>query len=58
MLYDLGYEVKRLMRIRIGPVELGSLKPGHWRQLKQKEVDQLSGKSGKTPARGAKSRPK
>lgn len=57
MFYQLGYEVKRLMRTRIGGVEYGGLKPGQWRPLKPKEIALLSGKSGKSAARGAKSRP-
>jgi len=47
MFFRLGYEVKRLMRIRIGGLYLDDLKPGQWKQLSQKELDQLvSAKSG------------
>ena len=56
MLYALGYEVKRLMRTRIGGVEYGGLKPGQWRPLKEKEVALLSGKGGKTKPPRAKSK--
>lgn len=50
MFYQMGYEVKRLMRVRIGPVEMGRLRPGEWRLLKASEVALLSG-SGKKKAK-------
>jgi 23S rRNA pseudouridine2605 synthase len=34
-----GYRVKRLVRIRIGPVRLGDLPRGHWRALKKRELE-------------------
>jgi 23S rRNA pseudouridine2605 synthase len=37
----LGYPVRRLIRIRIGPIELGMLPVGEWRVLSQREVDEL-----------------
>ena len=37
----LGHPVHRLIRVRIGPVQLGALKPGEWRQLTQGEINQL-----------------
>ncbi len=36
-----GHIVKRLVRIRIGPIVLKRLKPGQWRNLKLKEVSLL-----------------
>jgi 23S rRNA pseudouridine2605 synthase len=57
MFYKLGYEVKRLMRTRIGGVEYGGIPAGQWRPLKEKEIALLSGKSGKSAAPRAKSRP-
>lgn len=36
-----GMEVRRLCRIREGNLELGSLKPGKWRYLTEKEVAEL-----------------
>jgi 23S rRNA pseudouridine2605 synthase len=36
-----GVKVKRLKRIRIGDVELGSLRPGEWRTLGRSEVEGL-----------------
>lgn len=37
----LGHPVKRLIRIRIGPLVLGKIKPGEWRKLTQDEIAQL-----------------
>lgn len=36
-----GYRVKRLVRVRIGPVKLGHLKPGRWRNLSDAELEAL-----------------
>ena len=36
-----GYPCLRLIRIAIGPLGLGSLHPGEWRELSQQEVQQL-----------------
>ncbi len=46
MLYEVGYEVKRLIRIRIGRLHLGDLPRGHWRPLTKTEL-----KSIEPPAR-------
>jgi 23S rRNA pseudouridine2605 synthase len=43
MFLKLGYEVKRLVRTRIGPLTLGTLQPGQWRVLDQREVALLRG---------------
>jgi pseudouridine synthase len=37
----LGYRVETLVRIRIGPVALGDLKPGQVRRLTAQEVEAL-----------------
>jgi 23S rRNA pseudouridine2605 synthase len=37
----LGHPVRRLIRVRIGPVHLGDLKPGQWRPLSAREIEQL-----------------
>ncbi len=37
----LGYEVKSLVRIRIGCVELGDMEVGEWRNLKKEEIEGL-----------------
>ncbi len=50
MLYSLGYEVEQLVRIRVGPLFLGRLRPGEWRRLSPKEVKALlTQASPKTP---------
>ena len=41
MFYELGYEVRKLGRIRIGHLRLGDLPRGHWRMLTKREVDSL-----------------
>ena len=41
VLAELGYNVKRLMRTKIGYLELGSLKPGMYRKLNKKEMDKI-----------------
>jgi 23S rRNA pseudouridine2605 synthase len=38
----LGHPVRQLIRVRIGSLHLGHLKPGQWRRLTQAEVDALS----------------
>ena len=38
MLYDLGYEVERLARIRLGMLKIGEMRPGEWRLLTSKEI--------------------
>lgn len=41
MLYDVGYEVKRLARTRIGPIKMTGLPPGAYRFLSAAEVAAL-----------------
>jgi len=41
MFYEVGYEVKRLIRIRIGRLRLGDLPRGHWRPLTRGELNSL-----------------
>lgn len=36
-----GHPVRRLTRLRMGPVQLGRLKPGEWRELTAREVEAL-----------------
>jgi pseudouridine synthase len=38
MFASIGHPVRKLTRIRMGPVSLGTLRPGHWRDLSPKEV--------------------
>jgi 23S rRNA pseudouridine2605 synthase len=42
MFSELGYEVKRLRRVRYGPIRLGELQPGEWRALDAGELAALS----------------
>ena len=54
MFYEIGYEVKRLVRVRIGNLRLGDLPRGHWRPLAKEELLSLEPKTPnerKTPAR-------
>jgi 23S rRNA pseudouridine2605 synthase len=41
MLRALGYPVRRLVRVRQGPIRLGRLAPGEWRELRPDEVGDL-----------------
>lgn len=41
MCASLGHPVKRLIRVRIGPLRLGTLKVGEWRKLTRDEVTLL-----------------
>jgi len=38
---SLGLPVRRLIRVRMGSLKLGSLQPGQWRELNQREVKAL-----------------
>jgi hypothetical protein len=37
----LGHPVKRLQRIKLGPLELGKLPSGQWRELTEDELETL-----------------
>jgi pseudouridine synthase len=50
----LGHPVRELARVRLGPLQLGSLAEGQWRNLSPKEVNTLE--SLKRTARKAKKR--
>lgn len=41
MCYKLGYQVEKLLRLRLISLELGSLAPGEWRHLSQEEIEIL-----------------
>ena len=41
MFHEIGYEVKRLVRIRIGNLRLSDLPRGHWRALTKSELAAL-----------------
>ena len=55
MFYELGYEVKRLVRTRLGHLRLGDLPRGNWRPLTKSELAlvPLSGNRSFTPIAGA-----
>src|SRR6185436_3278238 len=38
MFYELGYEVEKLVRVRVGQLRLGDLPRGHWRPLTKSEL--------------------
>ena len=50
MLAELGYEVKELVRTRIGSLEDTKLRPGKWRRLSEKEIALLQINPGKPGA--------
>jgi pseudouridine synthase len=41
MFASIGHPVKQLTRTRMGPIKLGDLRPGHWRDLTDAEVAKL-----------------
>lgn len=45
MFEAIGYHVKHLVRIRLGPMRLGDLPRGHWRALTKRELDSLEGRA-------------
>ena len=53
MFYAVGYEVKRLVRVRIGHLRLGDLPLGHWRPLSKSELKALT-RAPKTNRAGAR----
>jgi 23S rRNA pseudouridine2605 synthase len=53
MLEHVGHPVSRLIRIQVGPVRLGDLKPGRWRHLTRTEVSALYAAAGdRSPGAG------
>jgi 23S rRNA pseudouridine2605 synthase len=43
MCVSIGHPVRKLTRTRMGPIKLGDLRPGHWRDLTPREVEKLKG---------------
>jgi len=41
MFKELGFEVKKLKRVKFGPIKLGNLKKGEWRYLNEIEIRNL-----------------
>lgn len=58
LFHRFGHRVRRLVRVAVGPVGLGELAPGQWRELAEEEVRQLL-HAAKLPAeeKGAATRP-
>ena len=54
---QLGLPIVRILRIRIGSLRLGNLKPRHWRHLTLDEVEALKGNPTQ-PSRRTQSRSK
>lgn len=52
----LGHPVQELKRVRLGPLQLGSLEPGQWRYLTRKEVGELESLR-KAPAKSRTKKP-
>jgi len=48
MLWQVGYRVKKLQRVRIGPLSDSRLKKGHWRPLSHEEIAALK-ELGRSP---------
>ncbi len=46
MCHAVGLSVLRLVRVRMGPLTLGALKPGEWRELRPEEVASLARDAG------------
>jgi 23S rRNA pseudouridine2605 synthase len=49
MFYELGFEVKKLVRVRVGHLRLGDLPRGHWRPLSKAELKSLQPKTARQP---------
>jgi 23S rRNA pseudouridine2605 synthase len=52
----LGLPVVRIVRIRIGTLLLGNLKPGEWHRLNEKEIAELKGEKTAPSTKGVQSR--
>ncbi|MCK4316784.1 MAG: rRNA pseudouridine synthase, partial [Anaerolineae bacterium] len=52
----LGHPAQRVIRVRIGPLRLGDLKPGQWRRLTGAEVKALLSAARKPKTRGKRGR--
>ena len=43
---QLGHPVKRLIRVRVGHIQLGNLKAGEWRRLTAREIAEMKQETG------------
>jgi 23S rRNA pseudouridine2605 synthase len=57
MAQAVGLHVTRLVRIRMGPLGLGAIKPGEWRELRAEEVDALRREAGLASSHAPAKRP-
>jgi len=46
MCAQIGHPVRQLTRVRMGPITLRELRPGHWRDLTAAEIDKLRRSAG------------
>jgi len=53
-----GHQVDKLARVRLGPVALGTLPPGAWRDVTPRELAALRAAAGLTPGGGAPALPR
>jgi 23S rRNA pseudouridine2605 synthase len=47
----IGHEVTRLLRVSFGPIALGTLKPGEWREVGREELLSIEGTEGASKRR-------
>ncbi|HEX8296879.1 MAG TPA: pseudouridine synthase [Chthoniobacteraceae bacterium] len=59
MLYELGYEVERLVRVQIGGLKIREMRPGDWRMLTPKEIATLkTPEAAPAPVRATSRKPR
>ena len=58
MLYQLGFEVERLIRVRIGWLQIKGLPKGGWKELSEPEVQRFFSESQNRPQRPSKPKSK
>jgi 23S rRNA pseudouridine2605 synthase len=51
LLSAVGHEVTRLLRVSFGPIELGTLPPGTWREVTRQEIERAISASGRMVTR-------
>ena len=57
MFYEVGYEVNRLVRVRMGTLRLGDLPRAHWRPLTSAELRALDPQSATAPRSAKRATP-
>lgn len=53
MALEVGHPIVALQRVRIGPIQLGSLPEGAWRRLAAEEVDEIRDIARRSPVRSS-----